>query len=416
MGINGDWLLIRIDFYALSLGFVVFLIGLVNFFPSIENNWNIAVLQSAFLLCSVLIFRGFPSGLGGGAVVLFLIACAIFFSNFLVVRDGVGLGDWWRVFELLAHAGFALALFLWFSRHAHALHWVVGGLLLAILFYFVVLLSTWLSLDDPVHYDWFSLPPLFQHIRHLGYFLCVGTVFSAWGVLVYTGWRRVVTWCIYLLAASMLLWSGGRGAFIAACGGVALLFLAFPSRERLWGWVGLCAGMLLAFLLSALFQVEVSGLGWLSAIYRTGASTTADQLVSSRFSIWLYLLDYIAERPWFGWGGEGFRAVWMTPNIVQAHNGLLQLLIEWGVAGTFLIGGSLFWLLMRGVGLYWRSCGNFSSDDALPLGISLVAALLLLSLVDGVFYHGTPMAFLMIGYGMVAATVYHARGVVGAVS
>lgn len=39
----------------------------------------------------------------------------------------------------------------------------------------------------------------------------------------------------------------------------------------------------------------------------------------------------------------------------------------------------------------------------------LVTALCVMSLVDGVFYHGTPMAFLMLGFGMVGASLHRAK-------
>ncbi|WP_068808905.1 O-antigen ligase family protein [Thauera phenolivorans] len=129
-----------------------------------------------------------------------------------------------------------------------------------------------------------------------------------------------------------------------------------------------------------------------------------DQLSSSRLTIWTHLLPFIAERPWFGWGGEAFQHAWPTNGIIQAHNGVFQLMLEWGAVGTSLILGLLGWIAVKGALLYRSAASTQPDDSALPLGMALVTALCVMSLVDGVFYHGTPMAFLMLGVGMVGAS------------
>lgn len=392
---------------------LVALLGLINSYPSIFSNWRIALLQVVFLLYTLLVFRRFDLGYRV-YVPLALIAVLVVFSNLLAVRDGAG-GDWQRTLEMLAHMGSALAFFTWFYRFPNILAWVVVGLLGSIVVYFFLLADLWLSLDDPAAYAWFSRPPLFRHIRHVGYFLCVGAVVGTWAVLAYSGLLRVLAGCACFLAVAMLLWSGGRGAVLSSFVAVIVLLHMFPLRRHWGAWLALLLGFVLALLVSAAFPVDHPGLGWLSALGRSSESASLDQLSSNRIGIWLYLLDYIAQRPWFGWGGEGFRAVWTGFPIVQAHNVLMQLLIEWGVIATALILGFLLWLTLKGLRLYWQSARALEATDALPLGMALVAVLGCLSLVDGVFYHGMPMAFLMIGYGIVGAAVYRkAHGHAGA--
>jgi O-antigen ligase len=119
-------------------------------------------------------------------------------------------------------------------------------------------------------------------------------------------------------------------------------------------------------------------------------------LGTGRLYIWTYLWDFILQRPWFGWGGEGFRAVWSGFPIVQAHNGVLQLLIEWGGVGFVVIGLPLVVLLGRAL-LSYRGL-NEEYKAPVGLGLALVISLLLYSMVDGIFYYGLPLVFLSVGY------------------
>jgi exopolysaccharide production protein ExoQ len=71
-----------------------------------------------------------------------------------------------------------------------------------------------------------------------------------------------------------------------------------------------------------------------------------DSSLTGRTDLWPYVIDAIMRRPMFGWG---FTAFWSGLNprsmeistllgwyVVEAHNGLLQLLLDIGVVGTAL--------------------------------------------------------------------------------
>lgn len=395
---------------AWPLAMVVIFFSLGNLLPSQSNNWNISLVQIAFLLGSILCLKPSVQETRGLNTILFMICLSLVISNGLALRDAAGLADWVRVLNVIAHLAFAVAVFHWFAKKPDVLQCLASIQMLATFLYFAILVAFWWRLEEPYAYSWFSSPPLFNHIRHVGMFLCVGVVIASWGVLARSGSERWLGWAAYVLALSMLLWSGGRGAFIAACGGVAILGLTFAPGRHFRSWAMLFIGMVLAFVLSGIFDVGQNGMGWLPAIRRSVAAASMDQLSSSRLTIWMHLIPYIAERPWFGWGGEGFRFVWTVLPTIQAHNGLFQLLIEWGVVGTTLILGLLGWIATKGGLLYWKTASCQPPDSALPLGMALVTALSILSLVDGVFYHGTPMAFLMLGFGMVGASLHLAAG------
>jgi O-antigen ligase len=71
-----------------------------------------------------------------------------------------------------------------------------------------------------------------------------------------------------------------------------------------------------------------------------------DPTLTGRTDLWPYVIDYIHQRPVLGWG---FAAFWMPSNppfaetcsmvgfcVNEAHNGVLQLLLDVGIVGTAL--------------------------------------------------------------------------------
>jgi O-antigen ligase len=71
-----------------------------------------------------------------------------------------------------------------------------------------------------------------------------------------------------------------------------------------------------------------------------------DPTLTGRTELWEYVIGFISERPLLGWGLTAF---WSTANpladevsaalgwtVPEAHNGLLELLLEVGVVGTAL--------------------------------------------------------------------------------
>lgn len=387
---------------------VVFFICFVNVSGTQINNMNIALLQMAFVMASFYFLRSALHYLGVFGAAIILISISLVFSNLFAINDGVGLADWNRAFQFVMHLVFGAALFCLFLRVKNAQENVAYTVMLAVLIYACVLIFVWNYLESPDQWDWIVDIPLFRHIRHFACFLCAGMVISAWSVFFNKGYRRTVSLFVFLMAVTMILWSGGRGAFLAGCVGLAMLSFQYPVRQYSRIWRHLFIAGLGAFTLSALFPVADPFMGWLPALYRTELADSLDEVSSGRIYIWKVLSIYIAERPWFGWGGEAVIALRGNFEIVQAHNAVVQLLVEWGGVGTMLVLGAIGSLLLCGTRILF-SDQRSKERTYLVLGISLTTAMLLLSLVDGVFYHGTPMTFLMIGLALVGAEVVRRR-------
>lgn len=387
---------------------VIFLVCFVNVSVTQINNLNIAILQMAVVLASFSFLKGHVRRLEKFPAMILVVSASVVLSNALALMDGIGSADWKRVFQFVMHMVFGAALCCLFLADHRSLGKVAATIMFAVLVYLCVLIGQWNQLDNPYQWDWVENIPLFRNIRHLAYFLCAAVVVSAWAVFFYLGHKRAVSLFVFLMAVSMLLWSGSRGAFLAGCCGIAMLALYYSPRDYAMVWRHLGIAILGGFMLSALFPVEDPSLGWLSAVIRTELSDSISEMSSGRLDIWKMLMGPISERPWFGWGGEGFMAVRGALPFVQAHNVLFQLVIEWGFIGAALILGAIAAILfggMRRLLLDPRS----EENAFLAFGISLTTAMLSLSLVDGVFYHGTPMTFLMIGLALVGAEVIRRR-------
>jgi len=103
-----------------------------------------------------------------------------------------------------------------------------------------------------------------------------------------------------------------------------------------------------------------------------------DATLSGRTEFWPYIIDYVYDKPLLGWG---FAAFWMESNpaaatifstigfsINEAHNGILQLLLDVGVVGTAFF--LFFW--MRNVVIAVK-CIN---GPAPAIGVSSLALLI----------------------------------------
>lgn len=360
---------------------------------------DVLFLQVLIILLATMVFKRslIPAGLF--LVWLAAIVAVQLVSGHLVEADGAVSPSYWRGFELVGHMLFAACLFVWFIEDSEAVRWIFSALVLAVFIYLSVVSVLWEGLADPAAYNWFHFPPLFHHIRHLGYLLCMAVVFFAWAVLAWQGKIRLLAWSAYVVAFGLLLWSGGRGSFIAVMAGVGYLLLVGRRGYSLKMAVCLFIGFLIALFLSALFPVDDPGMGWLSAIARSEAAESINNLSTGRLDIWRELSGRLLERPWFGWGGDAVRQLMPGRGIVQAHNGILQIGIEWGVVGLLVIGGGMLFLLGR---FPVPLNGQCSIGERL-LGGVLAVSLFVLSMMDGVLFHALPLVFLAMSYALLAA-------------
>jgi O-antigen ligase len=185
---------------------------------------------------------------------------------------------------------------------------------------------------DPV-----AAPPFFMNVRHFGY---QGFFGASAAVAVALADNRLRLTGVLLATAALfgIIMFGGRGALLAWILFVITAVGLVPNRRALlMVSLGSIAG---AFALAVVAEQN----GWLntfSLLDRT-RTLTGDTLsalyVQDRLEIWRDSLTAIAQRPILGFGPGGYQiSGCCNPNVVQPHNSVLQVLLEFGVLGLVVL-------------------------------------------------------------------------------
>ncbi|WP_329724656.1 O-antigen ligase family protein [Ideonella sp.] len=248
--------------------------------------------------------------------------------------------------------------------------------------------------------------PYHANIRHFGY---LGYLAAAAAIAVALRWRRLGLTGLVLGTAALygIVQLGSRGAllgwliFLAAGCGLA------PKDQR---------GRLLAF--GAASTLLAFGMSWvLGELGLIGGGSLIDRAqhgevaaASGRLPLWTDVLKAIALHPWWGYGPDGHSFLNCCgsygPYIArtsQAHNVLLQLLEEFGLIGTLLI-GMLVNHLARSQA---RPRGWFAlarADDETRWLVAMLIGLLAFGLVDGPFYYPVPLLIFAVLSGLLMAS------------
>jgi len=250
----------------------------------------------------------------------------------------------------------------------------------------------------------------FANVRQFGEFGFLAAV-SASGLGLLS--RRWAVPSILLATCALfgIVLTGSRGALLSwivfvvlACG-----FSQTRLRAALHGLLAAGASAALVWYLNA------SGLLRSPNVFTRIATQQAGQesFDTSRLQIWQMSLEQIAARPLFGSGPEGY---WISGccdrRIMQAHNFVLQFLMEFGVIGC----GIAIMLAMRAVMGMGGLVGTRRRALATPgnrVLACLLAAFLAYSLIDQMMYHLLPLLHFALFAGLFAAGLVQARAPVG---
>lgn len=220
---------------------------------------------------------------------------------------------------------------------------------------------------------------IFPHKNILGEAMSVGVLAGLHAMRVSRG-SRLRNVFIICVCATVAVMSKSTTSMVVV---LVLFVLDVIGRLYLRGgrarfvsmWLGLLsAGMVIFFLLNESTLLELLG---------------KDPTLTGRTTFWPYVIDNIFKRPFLGWGYFGFWTpfnpialqiaeairgddnwyVWIIPN---AHNGLLEALLEIGFVGTFLFG----FLLLRNFMIALKCMNGPGGQLGLTLLMLLVGILL----------------------------------------
>jgi exopolysaccharide production protein ExoQ len=175
---------------------------------------------------------------------------------------------------------------------------------------------------------------IFPHKNVLGQVMATGALACLHGMRVARR-RSFGKLCMLLVFVGMAFASKSTAALLAS-----LVFCSISGFDALWrkgGAARLVGGILGVILLPVFVAAMTAPDTVLEFIGK-------DPTLTGRTEIWAYVIDDIGLKPWLGWGYFGFweqdnpaaREIsdavhWIVP---QAHNGLLEFLLNIGLVGT----------------------------------------------------------------------------------
>lgn len=308
-------------------------------------------------------------------------------------------GDLWLNSQLILYCGIAVALpafTAWFRESGTngaqlilelKLGTVVGSSL-------IMLNAVRILPDDLGALRGLTLdPPVYGNVRHFNYDQLVAIAIAIYFASQVRTGRSRLTWFLLLVGMGFLLaWSGGRGVLL--CLGVYLAlvwaFQVLPRRAIVTGCGALALGTLL---------VIITGQGDLFFRLFFKWSGSLNDISSNRLEIWLSSLGVWREHLLsvvFGFGPDAMRTTVRArigfPPVVQAHDGFVQMLIEFGLVGLCVFVAAV-WVIARRALNILMSC-------TVPTEARVAAALLMAygayMLIDGIIYHAIPLIMVML--------------------
>ena len=197
--------------------------------------------------------------------------------------------------------------------------------------------SIFLVLALPVvAFNEFDFRGIFTHKNVLGEVMATGALATLHDIRVARG-RYLGKLCMLFVFVGMAYASKSTAALL-----VSLVFCGLSGFDTLWrkGGAARLTGVILAALLVPLLIVAVAAPDtFLELIGK-------DPTLTGRTEIWAYVIQDIGMKPWLGWGYVSFWSLsnpaaleisnalgWVVP---QAHNGLLEFLLNVGLVGTAL--------------------------------------------------------------------------------
>ena len=188
---------------------------------------------------------------------------------------------------------------------------------------------------------------------------------ESWYQIVTGGDRRVSAWAwsVYYSIGVIVLGAGliaswGRGAWLGAAAGIAVVIVLHKRRRGMLGSLALLAGTIIILLVGSDFitpvgQVIEESIGNLPASFNLSQALT-QEVTNENFSVierlahWVAALRMWDTAPWLGVGPGNYAtaypdvrlALWEEP-LGHAHNIYLNVLAETGILGLFTF--LLFW-------------------------------------------------------------------------
>ncbi len=330
-------------------------------------------------------FLRLPSIWDRSALILFL-AITAYGLAFVAVdpMHGVAeLGE--RALTVLTAALLSFLIYRAGQKFESGLNWAV---FLHVVLHLPILAVFYVYFIDDPRLNWKGGPIGFWHVRIWGMFLAVGIVMGVGLILrSETATRKIVLWALVAVLIGLLFWSGSRASALGMIGSLVFATVLFPKR-MLPVWPPLALAAAVGIALSFVPEIPNSTYGILNSLAETVESENLDGTSGGRLTMWRDALTLVEQRPLLGHGFDQYRFVnfgrfeWA----LQPHNEVINMLVQSGVIGLFLIAFLMFRFWLKGYLRIRRSMSVARMGAFMGLN-----TLLIISLFDGSLYHPEPL-------------------------
>lgn len=372
---------VSIDFQE-KLNIILFylVIGFIGFGSTGSGVYNNNSISYSFLYFFIVFVLFFYKSIFEYINSSIAIPICIMFFSFFVTCVTTDLEDktqnWMRFYAIFASV--ILGYFSYILMVKNIISFVgVSRILAGIgLVHVFTLLYMWHFMPNPIDYNWVTGLYFFSNIRHLADLLSI--CFLSAFFLMYQSTNRAQKILWFIIAVVILgsvLWSGSRAAYLGLFIGIIVFLLLYKKS-----WANTVATLfviLISIWLSTLFKVNNSSLGFLNAFNRSAdSSRSIEQLASGRIGLYKEVFELFSYHPIWGYGGDAVILLEVSVKkafFLQAHNSILQILIEFGVVGLLSV---LFVLYKMIIGFKYNKLTNHQIYSLIIVLNIMVAALL----------------------------------------
>ncbi|WP_299595086.1 O-antigen ligase family protein [uncultured Microbulbifer sp.] len=233
--------------------------------------------------------------------------------------------------------------------------------------------------------------------------------------IIRAGWLLALATCITAVVLTQTRggWVGMLFALVViACAGIVTLRKHFHSHRRYIAaaTMATCGAALLAGYLS-LGDIVSNRLDaerqTITLVQQGELENLPFTSTGVRIRTWTEALQWIAQRPLVGWGGNGRSLIFdhsenlpaaIKQNFGHLHNSYLDLVVNFGLLGLLLLGALVFWLLHRSL-RYYRA--GLISGSTLLFSVSFAVFFGVINLFESyLFYDSGRFVMALVGGGL----------------
>ena len=312
----------------------------------VQRTWETIKLEWLFIILYIIINRKLPSLyiLWGKYRFVTLIATlwlttvtlSYFISPYYSWQNPLA---FMRYTETISH--FIFFLFLWdfFNRYRVDYRIIFTSIILStlvVMSYFIYIHFAFPDLKADSHV--FSIRSdklvLNTHIHRIGYQVETTIAFAI--AFLFSKNYKYISIILIGTLFIFLLWLGGRASILGIV--VSLLVFLFYFRQKLSLKVFMYAGVIIALLAFVSLYFHFLDLSYFThALKKTFQAGSLDHLMSGRIQVWSLTIKELHANCLLGTGPQSyFFYPNRHPDVIHAHNWILQMLGEWGLLGTTL--------------------------------------------------------------------------------